>query len=160
LAGDVSRGECALVALGAALRCCGLSEAQSAYVDVLWRWTALQLCVSGLEAYNYTTGPRLGLPHESQTPKLAPPAAELLRFGARRVCGLASQLQLGELPLSLGEEIEQPRPLCQLSSKRLEDNWHSGLSSSTRHRLSGRRSPDCRRVKRTKDHCASCPLSA
>jgi len=25
---------------------------------------------------------------------------------------------------------EDTRPLCQLSSKRLEDNWHSGLLSS------------------------------
>jgi len=27
--------------------------------------------------------------------------------------------------------VEDKRPLCQLSSKRLEDNWHSGLLSST-----------------------------
>ena len=27
--------------------------------------------------------------------------------------------------------VEDTRPLCQLSSKRLEDNWHSGLLSST-----------------------------
>ena len=37
-------------------------------------------------------------------------------------------------------------PLCQLSAKRLEDNWHSGILSSAKHRLSGRRSPDCRRA--------------
>jgi len=42
--------------------------------------------------------------------------------------------------------VEDKRPLCQLSSKRLEDNWHSGLLSYTKHRLSGGRSPDCRRV--------------
>ena len=28
--------------------------------------------------------------------------------------------------------VEDKRPLCQLSSKRLEDNWHSGLLSSTK----------------------------
>jgi len=27
--------------------------------------------------------------------------------------------------------VEDKRPLCQLSSKRLEDNWHGGLLSST-----------------------------
>ena len=27
--------------------------------------------------------------------------------------------------------VEDKRPLCQSSSKRLEDNWHSGLLSST-----------------------------
>jgi len=27
--------------------------------------------------------------------------------------------------------VEDKRPLCQLSSKRLEDNWHSDLLSST-----------------------------
>jgi len=32
-------------------------------------------------------------------------------------------------------------PLCQLSSKRLEDNWHSDLLSSTKQRLSGVRLP-------------------
>jgi len=35
---------------------------------------------------------------------------------------------------------------CQLSSERLEDNWQSGLLSSTKHRLLGKRSPDCRRI--------------
>jgi len=42
--------------------------------------------------------------------------------------------------------VKNKRPLCQFSSKRLKDNWYSGLLSSERHRLSGRRSPDCRRV--------------
>ena len=42
--------------------------------------------------------------------------------------------------------VEDTTPLCQWSSKCLQDNWHSGLLSSTKHRLSGRRSPDCRRV--------------
>ena len=32
---------------------------------------------------------------------------------------------------------EDKRPLCQLSSKRSEDNWNSGLLSSTKQRLSG-----------------------
>jgi len=41
---------------------------------------------------------------------------------------------------------EDKRPLCPLSSKRLEDNWHSGVLSSAKHRLSGRRSPHCSRV--------------
>jgi len=36
---------------------------------------------------------------------------------------------------------ENKRPICQLSSKRLEDNWHSGLLSSTKQRLSGVRLP-------------------
>jgi len=36
--------------------------------------------------------------------------------------------------------------LCHFSLKRLEDNWHSGLLSSTKHWLSGRRSPDYRGV--------------
>ena len=31
--------------------------------------------------------------------------------------------------------LEDKTPLCQLSSKRFEDNWHSGLVSSTKHRL-------------------------
>jgi len=31
--------------------------------------------------------------------------------------------------------IEDKRPLCQLSSKCLEDNWHSGLLSSTAPRV-------------------------
>jgi len=48
--------------------------------------------------------------------------------------------------LTSSRHVEDKRPLCQLSSKRLEDNWHSGLLSSTQHRLSGKRSPDCRRV--------------
>ena len=43
------------------------------------------------------------------------------------------------------QHVEDKRPLCQMSSKRLEDNCHSGLLSSAKHRLSGRRSPDCRR---------------
>jgi len=47
---------------------------------------------------------------------------------------------------SKDEPVEDKRPVCQLSSKRLEDDWHSGLLSSTKHRLSGRRSHDCRRV--------------
>jgi len=51
--------------------------------------------------------------------------------------------------------VEDKRPLCQLSSKRLEDNWLSGLLSSTKHRLSGMRSPDSAEL-----HSASCPLSA
>ena len=45
------------------------------------------------------------------------------------------------------------RPPCQFANKRLLANWHSGLKhrqcgqlASTKHRLSGRRSPDCRRV--------------
>jgi len=37
--------------------------------------------------------------------------------------------------------VEDKRLLGQLSSKRLEDNWHSGLLSLTNHRLSGRRLP-------------------
>jgi len=41
---------------------------------------------------------------------------------------------------------EDKRSLCQLSSKRLADNWYSGLLSSAKHRLSGRCSADCRRV--------------
>ena len=36
--------------------------------------------------------------------------------------------------------FEDKRPLCQLSSKRLEDNLQGGRLSSTKHRLSGRRS--------------------
>ena len=42
--------------------------------------------------------------------------------------------------------VEDKRPLCQLSSKRFEDNWHSGLLSSTKHQLQERRSPAYRRV--------------
>ena len=33
--------------------------------------------------------------------------------------------------VGVGVFVEDKRPLCQLSSKRLEDNWHSGLLSST-----------------------------
>jgi len=44
--------------------------------------------------------------------------------------------------------VADQRPLCRLSSKRLEDNWHSGRLSSTKHRLLERRSPEWRRVKR------------
>jgi len=34
--------------------------------------------------------------------------------------------------ISVFETVEDSRPLCQLSSKRLEDIWHSGLLSSTK----------------------------
>ena len=37
--------------------------------------------------------------------------------------------------------VEDKRPLYQLSSKRLEDNWQSGLLSSTKQRLSEVRLP-------------------
>jgi len=39
---------------------------------------------------------------------------------------------------------QHKRPLWQLLSKRLEDSWHSGLLSFTKHRLLERRSPECR----------------
>jgi len=54
--------------------------------------------------------------------------------------------------------VEDNRPLCQFSSKRSEDNWHSGLLSSTNYRLSGRPSPDRRRVLRTTGIVVFCPL--
>ena len=51
-------------------------------------------------------------------------------------CGLP-----GIKPQIIDVFVEDKRPLCQLSSKRLEDNWHSGLLSYTKQRLYGVRLP-------------------
>jgi len=47
---------------------------------------------------------------------------------------------------SLWKESALLYQLCHYSSKRLEDNWHSGRLPFTKHRLLERRSPECRRV--------------
>jgi len=47
--------------------------------------------------------------------------------------GTRSCLFYGDVALlsCVRDTVEDKRPLCQLSSERLEDNWHSGLLSST-----------------------------
>jgi len=51
------------------------------------------------------------------------------------------ELRAADSGLWLEKIVEDKRPLCLLSSKRLEDNWHSGLLSPTKQRLSGVRLP-------------------
>jgi len=45
------------------------------------------------------------------------------------------------MQLEMDIQVEDKRPLCQLPSERLEDNWQSGLLSATNQRLSGVRLP-------------------
>jgi len=47
--------------------------------------------------------------------------------------------------------------LCHSSSKRLEDNWHSGLLFSTKHRLLRGAHPNAAELCRGKvPYCTSC----
>jgi len=67
------------------------------------------------------------------------------RLAARAVRDIGGRGSLqNKIPVGGGRVsvVEDKRPLCQSSSKRLEDNWHSGRLSSTFR------------------HYASCPLRA
>jgi len=59
---------------------------------VLWRWTALQLALAQAESAGYD-------PLEPRA-RLSSSECELLRFGARKLCGCASSLRHSELAFS------------------------------------------------------------